>query len=144
MPDEPPSPDRLRVTGAMLSDRGCAREANEDCVAFWIAPDGDPMPERRLLALVADGMGGHAAGEVASGIAADTVQRLFKGTQGAPDEVLRACLAAANAAILARSRADPECEGMGTTCTVLALSGEELCLAHIGDSRAYLLRDGAL
>lgn len=144
MPDETPSADRLEVTGSMQSDPGCLREVNEDSVAYMIAADSDPMPERQLLALVADGMGGHAAGEVASRIAADTVLRLYYETEGSPDEVLRACLAAANAAILERSRTDPDCQGMGTTCTVLALRGDEFYLAHIGDSRAYLLRDAVL
>jgi protein phosphatase len=99
---------------------------------------------RATLALVADGMGGHAAGEVASGIAADTIRRVFYEAGGLPHEMLRSAFAAANTAILNWTTTHPECAGMGTTCTALALSDGEAWLAHIGDSRAYLLRDGAL
>jgi protein phosphatase len=97
-----------------------------------------------MLALVADGMGGHAAGEVASQIAARTVLRLYYKLEGPPPEILANCLRTANQAIRKRSRTDPDCAGMGTTCTVLAICEGAAYLAHIGDSRAYLLRDGRL
>lgn len=125
-----------------LSHPGYVREQNEDAVAC-IVPDGADG-KWDLLALVADGMGGHAAGEVASRIAADTVLRLCTELPGSPPEVLRGCLIAANAAIVECGRDDPACAGMGTTCTVLALRDGAAFLAHVGDSRAYLLRDGEL
>jgi serine/threonine protein phosphatase PrpC len=133
----------LSVTGTMLTNTGCVREHNEDVVAYSI-PAINGHAQQDMLALVADGMGGHAAGEVASGIAADTVLRLYYERKGSPTERLTASLTAANQAIYERSQADPACAGMGTTCTVLAISDGIAFLGHIGDSRAYLLHDGRI
>jgi PPM family protein phosphatase len=135
---------RLGLTCWMLSHPGKVRSQNEDRVACLLPNDGDCDSKWDVLALVADGMGGHAAGEVASGIAADTVLRLCQKLEGPPPEILKGCLVAANVAILERSRADPACSGMGTTCTVLAVQDRRAFLAHIGDSRAYLLRNGEM
>ena len=134
----------LSVTGTMLSHPGCVRELNEDFVAWALSDEDAAHPTFRMMALVADGMGGHAAGEVASEIAAHTVVRLYNDLKGEPAGVLRDCMAAANEAIIAHARANPSCAGMGTTCTVLALKDDLAYLAHIGDSRAYLLRQGKL
>jgi serine/threonine protein phosphatase PrpC len=123
----------------MLTDTGCVREHNEDAVAYSL-PSSGRLAERELVALVADGMGGHAAGEVASSIAADIILRLYFEREGSPTERLSACLGAANRAIYERAQSDPACAGMGTTCTVLAIQGNAAFLGHIGDSRAYLLR----
>jgi protein phosphatase len=137
-------PASLSFTGAMLSHPGCVREANEDAVAYVLPAPSDLAGNHRMLAVVADGMGGHAAGEVASRIAADTVMRLYTRLGGSPPEVLAACLAEANRLICERSEAEAACAGMGTTCTVLAVRNDTAFLAHAGDSRAYLLRDGRL
>ena len=134
----------LSVAVAMTTHPGLVRQNNEDVIACIVPDEGESAASRGLLAIVADGMGGHAAGEVASAIAADTIRRLYSERDGSPDEVLKAAFAAANEAICRRGRADPACAGMGTTCTVLALRGETAFLAHIGDSRAYLLREGRL
>jgi PPM family protein phosphatase len=141
---EVPPPVTLPVTGTMLSHAGCVREVNEDVVAYILGGEAGTPADRGTLALVADGMGGHAAGEVASRIAADTVLRLYFELEGSPPQVLGKCLNAANRAIHERSRADPLCAGMGTTCTVLALRDGAAFLAHVGDSRAYLLSRGKL
>jgi PPM family protein phosphatase len=138
----PPLP--LRVTGAMRSHVGRVRRSNEDCVAFVQPRPGAPEERIGFLALVADGMGGHAAGEVASAIAADVVRRSLYAGAAAPPENLRKAFFAANAAILNHADAYPETRGMGTTCTALIVRQGALWLAHVGDSRAYLLRDGAL
>ena len=135
---------RLFVSGAMRSDPGRVRANNEDRVACVIPREGDLAEGRGLLALVADGMGGHAAGEVASLIAAETVLRVYYEARGTPPEGLAAGFAAANQAIHQRSRDDAACAGMGTTCTVLAVCDNRAFLAHIGDSRAYLLREGEI
>ncbi len=135
---------RLFVRGAMRSDPGCVRANNEDRVACVIPREGDLARGRGLLALVADGMGGHAAGEVASLIAAETVLRVYYEARGTPAERLAAGFAAANQAIRQRSRDDKSCTGMGTTCTALAVCDNQAFLAHIGDSRAYLLREGKI
>ena len=135
---------RLSVNGTMLTNPGIVRELNEDFVAWVLSDETDSAALFRMMALVADGMGGHAAGEVASEIAGRTVVRLYNALKGSPPEVLRACMAAANEAIIAHAQANPSCAGMGTTCTVLALQDDLAYLAHIGDSRAYLLRQGQL
>lgn len=134
----------LSVTVAMLTHPGLVRPNNEDVVACLAPPASGGAAGRGVLALVADGMGGHAAGEVAAAIAADTVRRVYCEFQGSPGVVLKAAFAAANEAIWRRSRTDPACAGMGTTCTALALCEDAAFLAHIGDSRAYLLRAGRL
>ncbi len=122
----------LRYT--VRSDVGLLREGNED--SAYAGP--------HLLA-IADGMGGHAAGEVASAVAIKTLAPLDADPAGI--DMLRAlgdAIADANAALREITISDPATEGMGTTLTALLWSGDEVALCHIGDSRAYLLRDGAL
>jgi protein phosphatase len=134
----------LRVSGTMLGHPGCVRAVNEDVVAYVIPGENDIGAAHGALALVADGMGGHAAGDVASRIAAETVVRLYYAMDGPPLDVLAHCLAVANQAIYEHSLSDPACAGMGTTCTALAFRDGAAFLAHIGDSRAYLWRDRKL
>src|SRR6202050_65779 len=137
-------PDPIGVTGAMRTDPGLVRELNEDVVA-WITPQDKNVAEGQgSLALVADGMGGHAAGEVASALAAEVVRRVFYDLKGPPPKVLAMAFSEANRAIIDYAVEHPECKGMGTTCTVLAFRDGKAWLAHIGDSRAYLLRKGQL
>jgi PPM family protein phosphatase len=135
---------RLRFDAAMLSNVGAVRALNEDVVLYATAPESGAAAKRGTLALVADGMGGHAAGEVASALAAEVVRRVFYELDGSVSTVLASAFAAANRAILDWAANHPECSGMGTTCTALALTDREAWLAHIGDSRAYLLREGSL
>lgn len=123
-----------------ITDRGLRRPSNED--AYRIREDVG-------LFLVADGMGGHAAGEVASGIAAEIVERetvraLKSGA--APGAALSDAIRAAHREIVARAEAEPALSGMGTTLTAALFEPAVglLHLAHVGDSRAYLLRDGEL
>jgi protein phosphatase len=128
---------------AARSDRGLRRPRNED--ALLVAP------ERRLFA-VADGMGGHAAGDVASALVIATLDAAIPSPPSprigasALAHRLSAAFAAAQQALVAHSQANRACAGMGTTMTALAvLRSEPGCvIAHIGDSRAYRLRDGEL
>ncbi|HEV7828473.1 MAG TPA: PP2C family serine/threonine-protein phosphatase [Pseudonocardiaceae bacterium] len=117
---------------AAKSDRGLVRQNNEDSV--YAGP--------RLLAL-ADGMGGHAAGEVASKAVIAAFAPLDDDEPGNDllDQLHEATMAG-NAAISDLVREDPEREGMGTTLTAVLFGGNKIGLAHVGDSRAYLLRDG--
>jgi protein phosphatase len=134
----------MQIIGAMRTDIGLVRSLNEDSVA-WVTPHDEDVAKRRgSLALVADGMGGHAAGEVASAMAADIIRRLYYDLDGTIPQVLSHAFQAAHRAILEHAERHPECKGMGTTCTVLAFHGNEAWLAHIGDSRAYLLRGHTL
>ncbi len=133
----------MQIVGAMRSDPGLVREANEDAVA-WITPQDETAAKHGSLAIVADGMGGHAAGEIASAIAVDVIRRVYYDLGAAVPKVLATAFAAANRAILEYAARHPECQGMGTTCTVLAFRDGKAWLGHIGDSRAYLLRNGEL
>ncbi len=123
----------LRVVDhAAVSDVGRVRRANED--SYFV---------RAPLFVVADGMGGAQAGEVASKIAAEA----FAGELDerlTPERRLAEVVAKANREIYRQSVSDPEMQGMGTTLTAALLGDEELTLAHVGDSRAYRLRDGEL
>jgi serine/threonine protein phosphatase PrpC len=119
---------------AARSDRGLVRANNEDSV----------YAGARLLAL-ADGMGGHAAGEVASQLVIAALAHLDDDEPGGDllsklDDAVRE----GNSAIAAHVEADPDLEGMGTTLTAILFDGNRLGLVHIGDSRGYLLRDGEL
>lgn len=120
----------LRYT--VRTDVGLLREGNED--SAYAGP--------HLLA-IADGMGGHAAGEVASAVAIATLRPLDADTSGMDMlQALADAIADANAELAHITLTDPSTEGMGTTLTALLWSGDEVALCHIGDSRAYLLRDG--
>jgi protein phosphatase len=136
--------DALRPDGAIRTDPGAVRPLNEDSVVFVAPLNGDPAAAQGSLMLVADGMGGHAAGEVASALASQTVRRVYYECRGAAPGVLAAAFEAAHRAIQNWAEQNPECKGMGTTCTAIAVQDGQAWLAHVGDSRAYLLRKGVL
>jgi serine/threonine protein phosphatase PrpC len=118
---------------AWRTDTGRQRNANED--SFFV---------RAPIFVVADGMGGAQAGEVASKAAADAFDVDLP--EGAPEQVLRETILAANRTIHELARADPSRAGMGTTLTAAIVDavGEEVAIGHVGDSRAYRLRAGKL
>lgn len=130
---------QLRV-GAR-SDVGRVRSGNED--NFFADAD-----QHRGIFMVADGMGGHAAGEVASEMAVQIVSQgllpVRSATEAQAPVLLESSLKAANRAIYDRMLVETEKQGMGTTASVLVLSDEGFLIGQIGDSRIYLLRDGAL
>jgi PPM family protein phosphatase len=138
---------RLHVSVAMLSHVGCVRSSNEDSVLYSVPDESGPDGTLGVLALVADGMGGHAAGEVASQMAAKTLHYLFY-RQSQPARpvpvILAEAFAAANYAIHERAQNDPACAGMGTTCTAVVVRDNRIWLGHVGDSRAYLVRKGKI
>jgi serine/threonine protein phosphatase PrpC len=120
---------------AARSDVGLVRANNQD--SAYAGPH---------LLVVADGMGGHAGGDVASSVAIAALAPLdgeSHGPDDALDELERA-LEAARDEIVARTEADPDLAGMGTTVTAILRAGNKLAMVHLGDSRGYLLRDGAL
>ncbi|HET9656142.1 MAG TPA: PP2C family serine/threonine-protein phosphatase [Kineosporiaceae bacterium] len=119
---------------AARSDVGLVRQNNQD--SAYAGPH---------LLVVADGMGGHAGGDVASSLAIGELAPLDDESHGADAlERLRAGVMAAHRELLERVHEEPQLTGMGTTVTALLRTGGRLALAHIGDSRAYLLRDGEL
>ncbi len=128
----------MRLRSAAHTHVGLRRQANEDRHAIV----------RDLgLFVVADGMGGHRAGQVASQLAVDAATRTIETLAGAavaPAERLRHAVSCANREIFQAAEAKAELAGMGTTFVAMLFGEERLALAHVGDSRAYLLRQGRL
>jgi serine/threonine protein phosphatase PrpC len=120
------------VEQAHRTDTGRQRNANED--AYFA---------RESLFAVADGMGGAQAGEVASRLAAESFEPVARGEES-PEAYLRAIARTANARIHHLAQADSSRSGMGTTLTAALLEDDEVSFAHVGDSRAYVFRDGEL
>lgn len=123
---------RIVATGA--SDVGRVRKGNEDALLL-----------RDSVFAVADGMGGHLAGEVASSAALEPIKQLDGQVFGDPQAAgtaLRDAVVAANATVSKMAEDNPSYRGMGTTLTAVMLEGRRMHVAHVGDSRAYLLRDG--
>jgi protein phosphatase len=126
---------------------GQKRSGNEDSYDIWVSDAAGGHPLADTLLVVCDGMGGSNAGEVASRMAVEAVVRSFEaesGDEDATEDALRRAVETANAEIYQHSLEGEEFQGMGTTCTVAALKGERLVLAQVGDSRAYLVRGGAI
>ncbi|HOK06072.1 MAG TPA: protein phosphatase 2C domain-containing protein [Syntrophales bacterium] len=124
---------------AWHTDRGLIRRNNEDSLL---------VDEGRGIFVVADGLGGHNAGEVASALTVDVIRRVLAAEMGDParpladpEGTLRRAVEAADAAVREGGK-DPACAGMGTTVVVALVQGPRLYLCHVGDSRAYLYRDG--
>jgi PPM family protein phosphatase len=117
---------------ARASDTGKKRRRNED--SYVVAPP---------LFAVADGMGGAQAGEVASKLAAAALEETDPGALSGPEKVT-SLIQEANRRVYERAHADPTTSGMGTTMTVALVEGAEVTIGHVGDSRAYLVRDGSL
>jgi PPM family protein phosphatase len=120
---------------AAISDRGCVRSNNEDCCLA--------VPEIGLYVL-ADGMGGAKAGECASRMAVETVAQVVRESGTRDSKVLLKAVEEANQRVLAAAHSDPTLEGMGTTLVAALEVDGSLCIASVGDSRAYLLDEGGL
>jgi protein phosphatase len=132
----------FRVDASFLSDKGPARHANEDAAAVVVPADSSILAAKGVLAVVADGMGGHRAGRTASSMAVATVVETFFGGHSPVKELLIEAFHKANSKIFGHTRAVPGLDGMGTTCTALAVQGGFAWSAHVGDSRIYLVRGG--
>jgi protein phosphatase len=127
---------------------GRVRSGNEDALAVE-SPASERARALGTLLVVSDGMGGHAAGEVASRIVVDTIPDVYY-RQAAPGrarpvvEALANAVVEANAAIFAEAQRNPERAGMGCTVVAAVVRGDDLVVAHVGDSRAYLVRGGRI
>ncbi|GAC1539073.1 MAG: hypothetical protein NVS3B12_24910 [Acidimicrobiales bacterium] len=131
-----------KLSWALLSDPGKVREHNEDFAGAHASTAPDDTWDRGPLWVLADGMGGHAAGEVASRVAVETVIGSWTaGTAGAPAAALRNAVRAANTAVCDAGMESGR-RGMGTTLCALTLAGTDVVVANVGDSRAYRVRDG--
>ena len=124
-----------------ITDVGRMRSQNQDNVYGTTSPIG-PLPN---LFLVADGMGGHNAGDYASRRAIELVKESVEQSPGTePVEVLRTAITTANDMLLSEARQQEEKSGMGTTFVAATIVNEELLVANVGDSRLYVLHDGQL
>ena len=127
------------LSWALRSHVGAVRDGNEDFVGAY---SPSVIEDHGPLFVVCDGMGGHAAGEVASRMAVETVLTTWTTASASPtQQAIRSAIRSANSAVFAASL-DVETHGMGTTCTALALSGHEGIIGHVGDSRCYLVHHG--
>jgi serine/threonine protein phosphatase PrpC len=139
---------RVTLESWLVTDVGAVRDHNEDS-AFM-------EPAQRFF-IVADGMGGHAAGEVASAMAVDTVKSTLQDGRGEVDafqkapsdagrrslvQLLQSAVLKAHQAVYQRGQTEQDKAGMGTTLDVVLIAGAEAFVAHVGDSRTYLIRDG--
>ncbi len=138
----------MKLEAVMVTDVGVVRDHNEDAAHV--------DPQHRFF-IVADGMGGHAAGEVASAMAVETVRKTLEGSTAIIDaftarptdnarralvQLLQSSVLAAHQAVYQRGSKESDKAGMGTTLDVLLIAGQEAFVAHVGDSRTYLIRDG--
>ena len=128
-------PPRLTLAGD--SSPGMVRETNQDSFFLDMTPQG-------ALALVADGMGGHVSGELASRKARDALVQALKGGSKYPPLAMAQAVGRANLDIFDYAAAHPGDHGMGTTLTVAVIDDHIAVIGHVGDSRAYLIRDGVI
>lgn len=134
---------RPDVELANLSDVGCVRSVNEDYFAYIEPEDQQEFDRRGRLFMVADGMGGHKGGQVASGLAVNAVRDRFLQTESEDAcAVLVESFQEAHRVIMEASHDSSELDGMGTTCCAAILKHGQLVFGSIGDSRLYLIRDG--
>ncbi|MDP2315927.1 MAG: Stp1/IreP family PP2C-type Ser/Thr phosphatase [Pseudomonadota bacterium] len=139
----------MRITSCGITDVGVKRTNNEDNYL---------INDELNLFVVCDGMGGHAGGEFASAIAVNTVEEVLSDLETSPEieaareegavevmrERLRYAIRLAGKRIFEKANAEPEYRGMGTTCLVLLVDGSNAFVAHVGDSRGYIVREGRI
>ena len=132
---------RLIVRAVLRSDVGLVRSENQDFGTYTTPEEEKESHPGGRLMIVADGMGGHRGGATASRLAAETVKAQYLGSETTDiPTALRESLTRANARIYFEAQSNPELRGMGTTTSVLATRGDKGWLAHVGDSRIYLVR----
>ncbi len=138
-----PSPPIVQY--ASRTDVGMRRSANQDSLAVRLCADFDEWHRIGHLFVVADGMGGHAVGDLASRITVETLPHsYYKCDAPTVRNRVQRAIQSANKAINDRARENREFEGMGTTCSVLSLAEEGAIVGHVGDSRVYRVRRGRI
>jgi serine/threonine protein phosphatase PrpC len=136
---------RTRVEVGCKTDLGRVRENNEDKFEFYIPADEGTLASKGMAFVVCDGMGGHAAGQIASELTCKTFLDVYYGHPGTDTKMaMEAAVKAGNRFVMDVSRAVPSRRGMGTTLTALILIQDKAVVAQVGDSRLYLMRDGIL
>lgn len=133
----------LPLVFAAKTDLGRVRENNEDKFDWWEPTDPLLLANRGRLYVVADGMGGHAAGQIAAEMALNTLgAAYYSGVRGTPEDALLRAITQANARVFDTAKTIPSRSGMGCTVVALAVVDDEAVVAWAGDSRAYLVRGG--
>jgi serine/threonine protein phosphatase PrpC len=136
----------MDVTYAALSTTGPVRGNNEDFVSFWQPEDADEKLRRGVIVALADGVGGHGHGEVASRLAVETALKTFQELSN--DVPLRQALSSmftqANTAVYDEGMKESRGGRMSTTLTISLLRNNELAIGHVGDCRSYLIRGGVI
>ena len=129
-----------------LSTAGPVRPKNEDSLGFWEPDDVEERQRRGAIAVIADGLGGHGKGDVASRTAVEIALQKFREAKidAAPKAVLRDIFHAANLALYDKSMNEPVASRMATTLTICILRGREVHIGHVGDTRVYLVRQEVL
>lgn len=128
------------VRAVFMTDRGRIRQNNEDNGGIFTNLDGN------RLAIVADGMGGHRAGDVASSMTVNHLQKMWEETKGIEtadqaEQWLKNHIQVVNKLVYEHARVNPECDGMGTTIEAVIVTNTFTTIAHVGDSRCYILND---
>lgn len=133
------------IVDAALTDTGMRRANNQDAFRVVRASNADAWKARGHLFMVADGMGAHAAGELASKLACDNIPHNYSKTKNASEvDALVKAYREVGALIHTKAKANRDFEGMGTTCSTLILLPAGALIAHVGDSRVYRVRDGRI
>lgn len=137
--------NRDDIVVAGLSHQGMIRKDNQDSYGFIEPESEEVLKQRGRLFIVADGLGGHRGGRVASKMAVDIIGKLYFSAEKEPIyPALLNAIEVANHSIFETSGKHEELQGMATTCTALVIHNADLHLAHVGDSRAYLVRNGVI
>jgi PPM family protein phosphatase len=134
---------RPHLNVAALSHAGMSGKNNEDryAIASYLGENEIPV----LFAIVADGIGGHRAGEVAAELAVNyIVEKVSESNGNKPLDIMESAIHTASQAIAARSASKAEQHGMGSTCACVWIEGDKLYTTYVGDSRIYLIRDGKI
>src|SRR5690349_16951427 len=133
----------MKVKCHQISCAGAVRDHNEDFLLFWEPDDFDLRQKMGSLAILADGVGGEGNGDVASRLAAETASKVFKeaGPETSASDLARSMFDAAAGAVFHATR---EKGRMATTMLVSIFRHDKVTLAHVGDSRAYLVRQGKI
>lgn len=137
------SPFQFKVAGRSII--GKVRENNEDKMEFFIPERGELLQSKGAVFIVSDGMGGHNAGQIAAELAVQTVLRSYLNDNSSNTlSSIKNAISEANNLIYSIAQAISEREGMGCTLTLAVVKNDSLYIAHIGDSRLYLIRNGSI
>ena len=133
------------ILATVQTDAGCVRDSNEDSGRHVTPSDLENHQGKGTLTIVADGMGGHASGEVASQMAVELISEYYYADTSRPvTESLKAAIEVANLRIFEASASDEKYFGMGTTLVALVVVDDTAVSAHVGDSRLYRMRESGL